>query len=207
MDFSTFYLMENPQDKKAMFLTIEGEGAHLTRKETLSLFFGEWKPSSPIEFKVKNGSLATDFLWTGFPWVKCISNRVVEMLSQSKITGWGTFQVSIRDKQGTPVSGYSGLSVIPSVGPIDLTRSPIVSSQISYGKPHKVYKGLFFNENNWDATDFFRIQNALVAVTAKVKDAFQAASISNILLTPITDIELDCELFGPKEKISTHDVC
>ena len=199
MDFSTLFLIEDPENDQAIFLNTR-KGTKLTRKQGTELFYGEWKPVDPIVFEIESGVQTTDFIWTEFPWLKCVSERVIDLLRTNNISGWSTFPIELRAKNGQIVPGYHGFTVLPFVGPMDLSRSQVVISPLPSGKPRKMYKGLFFDENKWDGSDFIRIQAAFTAVTERVKRLFLKNGVSNIMLTSLSEVELSYAAFGPLNK-------
>jgi len=131
-----------------------------------------------------------DILWSTYPPIVCISQRLVDILKNNNFTGWTTYQVKVFDKQGNSLPGYYGLSITSSVGRRDFSLSQIVLKPISsHGKPTEVHRGLYFKKERWDGSDIFRIEDSHKIMTKKVKEVLVREKIRNILLTPLAEYE------------------
>lgn len=67
------------------------------------------------------GTRRGDMLWTTGT-TKIASTAMVEVLRQVGATGWSTFPVDLRDRDGAPIEGYTGLSVHSNDAQDDLNQ-------------------------------------------------------------------------------------
>lgn len=87
---------------------------------------------------------------------------------------------------------YFGFAVTGRGGESKRDRSEVVTKPppVPGGKPYQVYKGLYFDESQWDGSDIFLV-DAKIVVTKAVRDAFKQSKISNVLFTCLIDVETD----------------
>jgi hypothetical protein len=125
----------------------------------------------------------------------CISERVRSLLLSGGYTGWGEYPVTVLDRKGNELPGYSGLAVTGRGGKRDRTRSSVVlkPAPTPGGRPFEVYRGLYFSEEDWDGSDLFLVRGFIV-VSHRVRDTLSSAKVSNIKLTPLTEVEIDVSL-------------
>jgi len=91
------------------------------------LFGGEWQPPEPVAFKAYMGGSPADFLWTGFPPLFCVSQRVIDLLEENQFTGWSTYPVEVYDRHGGKLPGYHDFAITGSAVRRDLSRSQIIT--------------------------------------------------------------------------------
>ena len=82
------------------------------------------------------------------------SQRIVDVLTLHRVTGWSTYPVDVYGKDGAFVARYHGISIHGRCGPIDGRRSTRVMREYPAGL-FPVSKGFFFDEASWDGSDFF----------------------------------------------------
>lgn len=169
----------------------------LGNKEAWLLFYGRLQLSGPLKMRAAMGGQATDFLWSQFPPLLCVSERVVRLLENEEFVGWATYPVEVYDRKGAPLPGYYGLAITGPVLDHDLRRSPLVTLPpiVPRGMPPRVYRGLYFAEEKWDGSDFFLVKAGWKVVTRRVAEAFRRNRITNIRLTPVPEVEMDAILF------------
>ncbi len=149
VDYSKFYLLDDPLATRP--LRLESTYPNLTNEQVWQLFLGQWKPESPIQLVAFQGGQATDFLWSSDFFIICISSRVVALLTEQGFTGWATYPVEVYGRKRERLPDYHGFSVVAECRQ-DLSRSPIIDDPEVPGR--KVYKGLYFDEHQWDGSDF-----------------------------------------------------
>jgi len=197
VDFSKFYRFEDPMATRPLRLTVpeESEWWNWIKKDrdySFALARGQVQPPNPVKLVGYMGRQVMDILWTGDVWMFCVSSRVIELLQKNNITGWATYPVEVYDRKGQPLPGYHGFAVTGRGCRRDRSRSQIITKQVvPGGKPFEVYKGLYFYEEDWDGSDFFRVLGVGTVVTEKVMRLFKKAKIANVRFIPLPEVELD----------------
>lgn len=186
-----FHELHDPLASRPLRLSDKGYSDWLTKKQAIELFRGRLKLDTPLRLGAYRGGQATDFLWSGLIPLVCISARVVELFRVNNITGWTTYPVEVFGRKGEPLPGYHGFAVTGSECRRDRSRSQILTKQaVPGGEPFQVYKGLYFDESDWDGSDIFIVFNFII-VTEKVRRILKREKIKNVKLTPLQDVELD----------------
>jgi hypothetical protein len=195
IDFSRYYQLKNPQANRPYFLTTKGYSDWLTLDYVYQLVEGRVKPEASIRIGSMMGGQATDFLWSSWIFIVCISKSLTDMLQEAQITGWTTYPVEIYGRNRELLPTYHGLAITGGACRRDRSRSTIETRQVTpEGEPFQVYKGLFFQEEDWDGSDFFTIKGCGIVVTEKVYQAFRKHKVTNAKLLPLTEVELDTSL-------------
>jgi hypothetical protein len=166
---------------------------NLTSGETFGLTRAEMQPSHPITVEWAMGSAKPgDVIWTTMAVVVIISDKVVQMLRSHGFTGWSLYDVSVRDKQGQLIPGYSGLAITGRCGKIDYTRTVVVPRVYPAGI-FPIGKGLLFDPESWDGSDLFTPigRVGFIFVVDEVKKAFERAKIRNVSFTPLDEYEVE----------------
>lgn len=152
---------------------------------------GAFQPRAPIQFDVAQGSETCDMLWTQLVTPVCISERVVRLLQQNEVSGWSTFPVEVLDNNGRLLADYHGLSVTGAVCFADYSRSTVITKPppAPRGRSYDVYRGLYFDAEEWDGSDMFWVGRVRVVVE-KVKKVFEQNKVSNVCFTLLTEREI-----------------
>jgi len=167
-----------------------------TDEQAWQRFRGQLKPAEPLRLGAYCGGYLSDFLWTAFPPLVCVSQRVVELLRDSDVSGWSLYPVEVFGRRREPLPGYHGFSVIGPECARDRSRSQVVDKRppAPGGRGYQVYRGLYFYEKEWDGSDFFRVRDTATVVTEKVYRLFKRAKVTNVLLVPLPEVEIDVKL-------------
>lgn len=184
-DYSKLYRLSDPLANRPLRLESEGWA---TVDRAWNLFRGTWRPTEPLRLRAYMGGHPSDFLWTGFPPIVCISQRVVDLLVAHQVTGWSTYQVEVYGRKGERLPGYHGFSITGPECERDKHRSPIVDALSPAGVPIRVSKGLYFDERQWDGSDCFLV-NGFKVVTEKVYRLCKRAKVTNVMFTRLTEFE------------------
>ena len=168
------------------------------RKKLHLLARGETAITEPIQFDAAQGDEATDVLWTQLVGPVCVSGRVVRLLEENKISGWSTYPVEVYDQQGNPLPDYHGFAVTGVVCKADYGRSAVVSKPppTLRGKGYDVYRGLYFDESQWDGSDMFWVDGVLVVVD-KVYRLFKTHKVVNVRLITLLEREIRVRYVRP----------
>ena len=194
LDHSEFSKLTDPLATRPFRLSIRNYCEWLTREQAWLLFRGELRLEEPLRLGAYQGGSPSDFLWAGLTHIVCISTRVAKLLTENEVTGWDTYPVTIFDREGKLVPGYSGFSVVGPACRWDRSRSQIVDKPppVPGGMGYQVYRGLYFDEAQWDGSDFFLVQRLnRTVVTAMVATLFKRKKVYNARLTPLPDVETD----------------
>lgn len=152
---------------------------------------GAIQVSDPIQFDVAQGSGICDFLWTQLVTPVCISKRVVRLLQKSDVSGWSTYPVEVIDDKGRLLADYHGLVVSGAICLADYTRSNVVTKPppAPRGRSYDVYRGLYFDADEWDGSDMFWVGRVRVVVE-KVKKIFEQNDVKNVCFTRLSEREI-----------------
>ena len=148
----------------------------------------------PLIFKVFQGTRWNDVVNTGWPSLYLISERMKNLLEENNLTGWQTFPVKVLDKKDNEITGYYGFSVTGRCNALlDYRQSPIIEKQyIANGPIVKFYKGVFFNIDSWDKSDFFFTENYYaIFITKKVSEILKKNKIIGLELENLADWEMN----------------
>lgn len=174
----------------------------LTEEDTIHLFYGESQPPEPVVFKPQTGKHATDVLWTTFPPLLCVSQRLVDLLQVNKFQGWSTYPIEVYDNNDMLIPGYYGFAIGSYAGKQDYERSTVnVKPLVSGAKPSKQYMGMYFDESKKDRCDIFRIQNAVIVLTKRVMQMFKKNKISNVCFTALPEVEIPGAIYDSLKKM------
>ena len=168
----------------------KGEGFDV---ELLSQGKSQYK--KPIQFDAAQGTDATDFLWTQLVTPVCVSERVIRILKENEVSGWSTYPVEIFDQKGNLLPDYHGLAVTGAVCEADYSRSAVVTKPppAPRGRSQDVYRGLYFDEDQWDGSDMFWVDGVRVVVD-KVKKIFEQNKVANLRFTALSEREIRVRL-------------
>jgi hypothetical protein len=145
-----------------------------------------------ITFSVERGSVFLDLLDTGWGFLFLISDRLVRVLTDEKVTGWSPWEAIVRMPDGGGRSDYKGLSVQGSAGPIDVGAGQATLKPRRYGSGGAISTrlGLPFEQSSWDGTDIFVPSGTgYILCVERVRELFRKHGVTNARLTPIEEIE------------------
>jgi hypothetical protein len=153
------------------------------------LYRGNVRPEGPLEFEViypEGSERPPDLLGIGGA-LKAVSPRVLRALESLGATGYRPHPVILEHPVlGITIHGYQALLVHGNGGPLDEAKSHPRWSADSGGLLS--CDGYYIHEDQWDGSDFFRIERVgyAVWVTERVADALGQArpKLRNVLLLP-----------------------
>jgi hypothetical protein len=153
--------------------------------EEFTLPRGESKPRKPVRITHDMGEPTPgDVIWTDMVVPLVVSQRFVDVLLEHGFTGWGTYPVEVHAKGGRLVPGYHGLSIKGRCGPIQYEKSQVIYEEFPGGR-FPSYRGMYFDPNSWDGSDFFMPttpDTGWTFILEPVKKALAKARIGNLLL-------------------------
>jgi hypothetical protein len=188
-DYNNLFEMSDPLANRP--LRLDPQQNWIDQEMVNNLFYGLAQPPEPIKFIPQSGKQATDVLWSSYPPLFCISQKVVDIFLKNKFTGWGTYPVEVYDHNHNFLPEYYGFSIKSYAGKRDCSRSTRVMKPPVPGlKPSGVYIGTYFDESMWDGSDIFRIQHAVKIVTKAVVQIFKQNKITNVRFTPLLETEI-----------------
>lgn len=146
----------------------------------------------PIFFIQESGKKWNDVINAGSVGLYLLSQRFIELLKNNNISGWKSFDVVIKSKNGEEITNYFGLSIIGKGGKIDYSRSSVIEKRIvPNGLMVKYYKGMFFRQEEWSSSDFFIPEDTLhIIISKKVQRLIEENKITNAVIQNITEYEI-----------------
>ena len=153
---------------------------------------GELRPSGPVVIRHRMGrSTPGDIVWTTNASPLIVHTRIVDLLLDQGLTGWGTYPVEVYGKEGELFRDYFGFTITGRCGPIDGSRSQEASKQYP-ARISSVWVGLYFDENSWDGSDFFMTSDLTgwKFVTDRTVEAFATAKVKGVSFDSLDTIEL-----------------
>jgi hypothetical protein len=161
-----FYIINDASKKGALMIQsrIKYNTLDVLRKDTPLL--------SQNEFYIKSGNKLFDILGFNDSTSIAISKKVKTILEENSITGWGCFPIKI---EGI-FDEYYAFQVLSKAGPI-LNLDAVNRYETEFSE---------FDINTWDGSDVFNLEATLLKVcTKKVKDALEAAKVTNLEIMPL----------------------
>lgn len=156
----------------------------------LKLHTGDYQGFSfPIVFKQTDGKVLRDLLDTGFACLFLISDNMKSLLESYHFTGWKTFPAKVFDKHGNEIEGYHGFSVTGRGGHLGYKTNEIIEKPFFPGGPlKKFYKGVTFDSDKWDGSDFLLAEKSYgIIVTRNVVDKLKSHKLTNVRFESFTD--------------------
>lgn len=188
-DYAQFYSLSDPFGTQALRLARHASSKWLDGKMAVKLANGGTvQYNRELKLCSRSGRRPLPFLWTEFPPIVCISNRVTDLFQKNRITGWSTYPVTITDRDEQPLLDYFGFAVNGRAGNFKRELSTVTKIEHPWGSVVDVYMGFFFNPTDWDGSDIFRLSGKIV-VTQKVQQLLRKERISNVEFTSLIDIE------------------
>lgn len=190
VDFSRLYIMEDERKRRGVAACYEfGASEEEGRRRLHRLLLGEEAPAERVLFRWEEGCHLYDSLQTTIP-CRLFSNRVFDLLEISGATGWSSFPVELRGKNGERIDGYRGLAVTGRCGQLQYERSLSETRIGRSGQPYRVWTGLYFDEASWDGSDVFLASDAtFVFVTERVVRALKEAEVTNVVFERMSTFE------------------
>jgi hypothetical protein len=160
--------------------------------DVFELARGENLPTEPLEFERSSGGKPHDVIGTTYAVLYLISPKFQTVLEENGFTGWTTYPIRVFLSDGSELTGYRGLAITGRCGPIedDLSERVILPPPVSTGKAMPGLRGMCFKPESWDGSDVFTPEGfSAVYVGERVKEALEAAKITNIHLERLSEIE------------------
>jgi len=156
---------------------------------------GRTVPHEAVRVVPYGGRDLTDFIWTDAAVLRLVSHRVLALLRESRISGWSTFPVEVSDRNGEPIGGFEGFSVIGRCGQLNPAMS-IPTQKEFPGGIFPYFRGYYFKPESWDGSHVFSPEGRVdIFVTGVVRDLLRQSKTKNVEYRAITGIE-----FGEYEK-------
>jgi hypothetical protein len=191
-DYRMLYLMDDPLANQPIRLE-PYENDWLGRREAVGLLRGQIAPRRALRLRPAMGARFVDLLWCTFTPIRVISTALLNKLLSNGITGWGTYEVELQNRDGQLEADYCGLAILGRAGNHDLQRVEQIQKPpiTKRGTPYIDLKGLYFKNDDWDGNDFCLVGDSImVAVTKRVVEVFAHSRIRNVRFTPLPDVEI-----------------
>ena len=120
----------------------------------------------PIVYRQQDGKTFRDFLDTGWPPVYLVSDRIITLLNENRITGWQSYPIVLYDKKGNLIEGYSGFSVIGKGGNYSMAWERGFDKE---KKKHFIESRGLYDLSQWDGSDFFLVSDEILITERTMK--------------------------------------
>ena len=199
-DYSQLYVLGDPFSNRYMRLTVQRDARYIEADydafEGLvrAVFRGDPWTKPPLKLTHLKGGQPADFVWTDYPPITVISQRMVDLFSEHRFTGWTTYPVEIYDKKGSRLSNYHGLAITGRAGGEDYRRGSVIDKPpiVPNGAPFQVLRGFYFENDYWDGSDFCITSGYLpIIVTKRVVKVLTEIKVGNIEFTNLLEREID----------------
>lgn len=149
--------------------------------------------SATIVFAQLEGGKARDVnrsgLHVGAP---IVSPRFLKVLAAHSLSGWTSYPIQLSDKTGAALTGFAVLGVSGRCGPIDDELSELVIARppVATGRASKMLKGLHFDPESWDGSDFSCSTDGSLHtfLSPKAVDALTATKLTGFDLKPSAEL-------------------
>ncbi len=199
-DYSQLYVLGDPFSNRYMRLTVQKEtqfiGMGRDEFESLvrGIFLGDLRTKLPFRLTYLKGGQEVDFVWSDYPPIVVMSQRLIDLFTEHRFTGWATYPVEVYNKKDTRLPGYHGFAVTGRAGGQDCRRGSVINKPpiVSNGSPFQVLRGFYFEEDIWDGSDFCVTSGSLpIIVTKRVVKVLTEAKIRNVEFTNLLEREID----------------
>ena len=182
LDLSDVYELIDPLASNA--LRVDDD---LSDEESMALERGI-PPARVVRCSRFQGRTPEDLVWGGV--VVCLaSERLLELLTAHRVTGWTTYPVELVGAKKARIPGYRGLAVTGRCGPIQRERSRVVELRAPSGGLAKERIGLHFDPASWDGSDvFFPHGTVHPFITARVVALLERERVTNVGWERILDV-------------------
>jgi hypothetical protein len=189
MDLNSFYLFGSGSSKTPVTVSSDDLVYETSREMARGNFSSV---ELPISFNQVSGKKWTDLLNPSSVGLYLVSSKFADLLDKNNISGWKSFPIVLKNKEGEIVTGYSGFSVIGESGPPDFSKCEVFEKQlVPDGRRTRYYKGLYIGLEEWDGSDFFVPRNTLfIVITARVKLLLEQASITNVVFQNLAEFDI-----------------
>jgi hypothetical protein len=186
----SFFTFSDPLATQPYRLHLMPRADILTATQVNDLVRGSLSLDEPLVFKAGRGGKATDVLWE-YGILFFFSESLRRLLTEEGVSGWTTYPVELYDRKGNHLPGYQRIAVTGRKCLRDYSRSLIVDKPppVPGGRGYQVYRGLYFDERQWDGSDMFWVSDGGIVVTEKVFGLFRRHKIRNVKLTLHSEVE------------------
>lgn len=128
--------------------------------------------SEPVRCRQAKGRLWTPIVWA--PIAPFAAPETFSALGLARVTGWSSYAAEIVPRDGLVRADYSGLAATGRCGSLDDAPITTVSTIGRAGQPVMYNKGIRFDPETWDGSDFFVPDGtAMIITTGAGRDAVQ----------------------------------
>ncbi len=146
----------------------------------------------PLRFNQKYGRKWGDLVGTGWLSLYLISTKFRAALEENKLTGWQTFSVEVFNKRKIVVEGFYGLSIIGKCGPINYSKSEMMTKRlVPTGPLVNRHRGLHVGLDQWDGMDFFiPFGSTHIIASPRAATIIEDGHFENVRLENLADVEI-----------------
>lgn len=191
--FNRLYELADPGSERAFVASID-----LPAEDALGVLRGEVARINPIRGRWSSGaSTPLDVVWTTLALPVLLSQRLVDVIRKEQLTGCDFVPCTIEGKGGESWNYYT-LIVQGRCGAI-ADRESVKVERLYPGGIFPVWRGLYFDPESWDGSDFFMPDEPVgwVIVSERVKVVLEDARTRGAVFTRLDEVErLQLKLSG-----------
>lgn len=170
---------------RAYYGALKNEGEQLSSdallrgEETLERSWVEWAYGSPEPgMAFLAGSLLV------------IHESVGAVLRDEEFVGWRSVPIPVFSKAAKPCFGYEAVMITGRCGPLRKEKSRVVRERVPAGFMRDVVRGLVFDIEEWDGSDFFLFTSGerFILTTPRVQEVFGVEGIRGVAFESVGDI-------------------
>lgn len=181
-----FYILMRGNSRAEMaFIPRKSGSDHVT------FFKGEALLPAPVYFRKHLGAVLYDHVSGGDPYLQLYHQRFFNELLLLGYTGFMAVPAILQAR--TTTTDHACLVVTGRAGEEDVRKGEIIDlGPIVPGGPSKIVKrGIFFDEDTWDGSDFFLLKDkTFVIVTERVKEVIERLQLTNVKVVPVEEVEV-----------------
>lgn len=152
---------------------------------------GELHPGSHFTFKRNMGKNPFDLIIGASPLIYLVSEKVVQLFLENKITGWLSYSTKIATENFSSNS-YKLLGIKGRCGDVNYGEKILKPFGINTGVEKFKRIGISFDLNSWDGSDIFLANGrGYKFVTERVKNLLEQENVTNFVFEDIETFETE----------------
>lgn len=183
----SFYMLEERPVHQPLGVGVAGV------VDPFAVLRGDTPLEEPVQCHHARGSRLYDIVWTTQPPMRLLSKVCLNAFVECSCTGFRTLSAAIHHRKFGLLDSYSLLVVAGRAGSIQYDKARVERRPpIIPGAPERrIGVGVNFDYTTWDGSDLFLLgSSGYIAVSPRVRHALRRTPLSNLMLTPLQDVEI-----------------